>query len=120
MSYLLCFAVSSCFLEIIPNRFGEMLGSGQFGEVFRGVWKKEDGDIEVAVKTLKKETGEADKIKFLQEAAIMGQFKHPGVVTMYGVVTKDEPVSMEIIQNFKIHNSYLLHVLYDDNKVSNL
>ena len=23
----------------------------------------------------------------------MGQFKHPSAVTMYGVVTKDEPVS---------------------------
>jgi len=70
-----------------------MLGSGQFGEVFRGVWKSEDGSVEVAVKTLKEKSGEENKIKFLQEAAIMGQFKHPSVVTLYGVVTKDEPVS---------------------------
>ena len=109
----------------MPNRFGEMLGSGQFGEVFRGVWKRENGDIEVAVKTLKKETGEAEKIKFLQEAAIMGQFKHPSVVTMYGVVTKDEPVS--IVEEYSRTMSFLctfyilccLKYLVEQNKACN-
>ena len=47
----------------------------------------------MAVKTLKKGSKEEDRVKFLQEAAIMGQFKHPNVVTMYGVVRDDEPVS---------------------------
>ena len=42
------------------------------------------------MKTLKKETGEEEKIKFLQVAAIMRQFKHPSVVVMYGVVTKND------------------------------
>ena len=52
-----------------------------------------DGEVEVAVKTLKEGSGEEDRVKFLQEAAIMGQFKHPNVVTVYGVVTDGEPVS---------------------------
>ena len=47
----------------------------------------------MAVKTLKEGSGEQDRVKFLQEAAIMGQFKHPNVVNMYGVVTDGEPVS---------------------------
>ena len=47
----------------------------------------------MAVKTLKRDSEEGEKIKFLQEAAIMGQFKHPNVVTMYGVVVQEEPVS---------------------------
>ena len=34
-----------------------------------------------------------DQVKFLQEAAIMGQFKHPNVIKLYGVVTVGEPVS---------------------------
>ena len=71
------------------------LGSGQFGEVYKGVWQGPDGCLEVAVKTLKEGAGEEDGIKFLQEAAIMGQFKDPNVVTMYGVVTAGEPVSRE-------------------------
>ena len=49
----------------------------------------------VAVKTLNKGVGEADKVKFLQEAAIMGQFRHPNVVKLYGVVTEEEPVSID-------------------------
>ena len=47
----------------------------------------------VAVKTLNKGVDEGDKVKFLQEAAIMGQFKHPNVVKLHGVVTEEEPVS---------------------------
>lgn len=80
-------------IYFICPRLGEMLGSGQFGDVFRGVWKSNDGDVEVAVKTLKEEAGDEDRIKFLQEATIMGQFKHPSVVTMHGVVAADEPAS---------------------------
>ena len=67
-----------------------MLGSGQFGMVYRGVL--ESGE-EVAVKTLKEGSGEEDRVKFLREAAIMGQFKHPNVLKMHGVVTIGEPVS---------------------------
>ena len=45
------------------------------------------------MKTLKPNTTEEDRVKFLQEAAIMGQFNHPNVVKLYGVVTVGEPVS---------------------------
>ena len=46
----------------------------------------------VAVKTLHPNSSEVDKIKFLQEAAVMGQFLHPNVVKLHGVVTVGEPV----------------------------
>ena len=73
---------------------GNLLGSGQFGMVYKGILHMPPGKrIDVAVKTLKEGSGEQDRVKFLQEAAIMGQFKHPNVVTMYGVVTQGEPVS---------------------------
>ncbi len=49
--------------------------------------------MDVAVKTLQPGTSEEDKVKFLQEAAIMGQFLHPNVVKLHGVVTVGEPVS---------------------------
>ena len=69
------------------------MGSGQFGSVEQGVWRNGLRDIEVAVKFLKEEASEIDKVKFLQEAAIMAQFTHPNVVSLYGVVSKTEPVS---------------------------
>ena len=72
-----------------------MIGAGQFGKVHQGEWTAPGSEdkVEVAVKTLKKEAGKEDKIKFLQEAAIMGQFSHLNVVKLYGVVTEGEPVS---------------------------
>ena len=55
------------------------------------------------MKTLQPMASETDKVKFLQEAAIMGQFLHPNVVKLYGVVTVGEPVS----QYYTVHcNNY--------------
>ena len=76
------------------GRILNVLGSGQFGQVSRGLWEVSTICTEVAVKTLKDRASEEDKVKFLQEAAIMGQFSHPNVVTMYGVVTVGDPVSV--------------------------
>ena len=75
-------------------RIVEHLGSGQFGTVNKGVWQSPGGAMEVAIKTLKSGSLEEDRVKFLQEAAIMGQFKHPNVVMLHGVVTVGEPVSI--------------------------
>ena len=64
----------------------------------------EGEEVEVAVKTLKEGSEKEEKVKFLQEAAIMGQFKHHNVVTMYGVVTQGEPVSFVTV--LLVVNSY--------------
>ena len=47
--------------------------------------------VAVAVKTLKSESNE-NKVQFLREAAIMGQFHHRNVVVMHGVVLTGKPV----------------------------
>ena len=69
------------------------LGSGQFGEVYRALWSFRDHQMQLAVKVLKHSATEADKLKLLQEAAIMGQFRHPYIIKLHGVVTVGEPVS---------------------------
>ena len=56
------------------------------------MWKDGTRSVPVAVKLLKEGASEIDKVKFLQEAAIMAQFKHPNVVSLYGVVSKDQSV----------------------------
>ena len=66
------------------------IGTGNFGRVYSGVL---ESGVKVAVKTLKEGSVEKDMVRFLQEAAIMGQFKHHNVVEVYGVVTIGEPVS---------------------------
>jgi len=46
------------------------------------------GDVEVAVKTLNTNASDKDKLRFLQEAAIMCQFDHQNVIKLHGVVTE--------------------------------
>ena len=48
--------------------------------------------MDVAIKTLQPSAKEQDKVKFLQEAAINGQFQHPNITKLHGVVTVGEPV----------------------------
>ncbi len=71
----------------------EQLGSGQFGQVCKALWSISRATKELAIKTLRAELPEEEKVRFLQEAAIMGQFSHPSVVKLYGVVTVGDPVS---------------------------
>ena len=69
------------------------LGSGEFGEVFMGTWETPYGPQEVAIKMLKEGSTDKSKTTFLQEAAIMAQFRHPHIVRLLGAITVDEPVS---------------------------
>lgn len=49
-------------------------------------------DIDVAIKTLKPGSSEKARCDFLTEASIMGQFDHPNVIYLQGVVTRSNPV----------------------------
>ena len=100
---------TTCSLVSI-HRITEHLGSGQFGTVNKGLWQSPAGAMEVAVKTLKAGSPEEDKVKFLQEAAINGQFRHPNIVQLMGVVTVGEPVNPAthciVLTRVLICNSY--------------
>ena len=89
-------------------RTTDHLGSGQFGTVKRGVWQSPNGPVDVAVKMLKSSSGQDDKVKFLQEAAIMGQFLHPNTVKLFGVVISGEPVRPDCWIIFTIFSLLLL------------
>ena len=77
---------------LIYQRLSDDLGSGEFGVVRRGVWSVGGEEREVAVKTLADGSTEEKRIQFLQEAAIMSQFKHPSIITLHGVLMEREPV----------------------------
>ncbi|XP_042547936.1 tyrosine-protein kinase Fer isoform X2 [Dipodomys spectabilis] len=68
---------------------GELLGKGNFGEVYRGTLKDKTS---VAVKTCKEDLPQELKIKFLQEAKILKQYDHPNIVKLIGVCTQRQPV----------------------------
>lgn len=65
----------------------KLLGKGNFGEVYLGQWRK----VQVAVKTMRN-TSSATTEEFMTEAALMRQFKHPKIVALFGVCTKDGPI----------------------------
>ena len=87
-----CHKFVKCKLLCI-HRVVSHLGSGQFGTVNKGIWQSPMGAMDVAVKQLQSGVSEDEKVRFLQEAAINGQFRHPNVVQLIGVVTVGEPVS---------------------------
>ena len=77
----------------LPFRTKSALGHGQFGVVHIGKWRTPKEENEVAIKMLDPTTSnQDDKVKFLQEAVNMAQFKHPDVIQLYDIVTNGEPV----------------------------
>ncbi|NXF95796.1 FRK kinase, partial [Eubucco bourcierii] len=63
------------------------LGSGQFGEVWEGLW---NNTTPVAIKTLK--PGSMDPKDFLREAQIMKNLRHPKLIQLYAVCTLEDPI----------------------------
>ena len=51
----------------------------------------------MVVKCLAEGSTEKERIKFLQEAAIMGQFKYPNILTIFGIVTTLELVRIFVV-----------------------
>ena len=42
-------------------------------------------EVEVAVKSINGRANRDERIRFLQEAAIMGQFNHPNIIKLLGI-----------------------------------
>lgn len=95
---------------------------GEFGEVYKGRLKLPGKrEIYVAIKTLKAGYVEKQRRDFLSEASIMGQFDHPNIIRLEGVVTKSRPVMIvtEFMENGALDSflrvstpSVQIHVLH--------
>ena len=82
-------------------RLVKKLGSGSFAQVWGGIW---NGTTSVAVKTLK--TGSSmDESDFLQEATLMKELRHPNILQIYAMCTKEQP--FYIITELMKHGSLL-------------
>uniref|UniRef100_A0A3B3QNJ1 Ephrin type-B receptor 3 n=1 Tax=Paramormyrops kingsleyae TaxID=1676925 RepID=A0A3B3QNJ1_9TELE len=89
-------------IDISCVKIEEVIGAGEFGEVCRGRLKQPGRrEIIVAIKTLKAGYTERQRRDFLSEASIMGQFDHPNIIRLEGVVTKSRPVMIvtEFMEN---------------------
>lgn len=75
---------------------------GEFGDVCKGRLKTANrGQLVVAIKTLKPGASDKNRLDFLTEASIMGQFDDPNVIYLEGVVTKWNPIMIvtEFMEN---------------------
>ncbi|XP_048961894.1 ephrin type-B receptor 2 isoform X1 [Canis lupus dingo] len=89
-------------IDISCVKIEQVIGAGEFGEVCSGHLKLPGKrEIFVAIKTLKSGYTEKQRRDFLSEASIMGQFDHPNVIHLEGVVTKSTPVMIitEFMEN---------------------
>jgi serine/threonine protein kinase len=86
----------------------ELLGKGNYGEVYKGKY----GQRDVAIKCMKTDTKNrlCNVDKFLDEAKIMKDLLHKNIVRLYGVCTQEEPIF--IVTEF-MANGCLLNYLRD-------
>ena len=86
--------------------FTKKLGEGQVGVVWQGVW---NAITPVTVKILK--PGLMGKTEFLEEVSLIKQLKHPNLVELYAVSTKEEPIY--IVTELAKHGSLLEYLRGD-------
>eukprot|EP00731_Ephydatia_muelleri_P029402 Em0020g1046a len=81
------------FREILREDIivSDELGSGAFGTVYKAQWNFPGGKLGVAVKVMKPSIAQGQRSSSSRMAAVMGQFFHPNVVKLHGVVTVGEP-----------------------------
>ena len=91
---------------LFSYRMGAALGSGFYGKVYKATYTMSPTNaIDVAVKTLHEGATEHERVKFLQEAALMTQFKHVNVLGLHGIIVEKDSVSVGLnrFQCFIIH-----------------
>lgn len=98
-------------------KLGPLIGAGNFGEVYRGLWRDR---FVVAVKTLKFNDQEKRNIKkeearkeeFRKELEIMKKLRHEKLVKLWCVCTIGEPVF--IVTEFMCNGSLLKYMREGD------
>ncbi|KAM8734852.1 ephrin type-B receptor 5 isoform 1-T1 [Acanthopagrus schlegelii] len=97
-------AVKEFAREIDPThlKIEEVIGAAQFGEVSRGRYRPMGRrEVLVAVKTLRWGASDRERGMFLSEAGVLGQFDHPNVLKLEGVITRTPPerIITEFMEN---------------------
>ena len=66
---------------------------GQFGKVYKGVYRKWSTEIEVAVKAIKICNSGKESENFIKEMSIMSTLLHPNIVRFFGITKQGETIS---------------------------
>lgn len=102
----LYFLFSCIVVLLLPptqcNLFRLLPTPAQFGEVSRGRYRPLGRrEVLVAVKTLRWGASDRERGMFLSEAGVLGQFDHPNVLKLEGVITRSPPerIITEFMEN---------------------
>ncbi|XP_063106709.1 ephrin type-B receptor 6 isoform X1 [Cavia porcellus] len=90
-----CQAIRELAREVDPAyiKIEEVIGAGSFGEVRRGrLQPRGRREQAVAIQALWAGGAESLQMTFLGRAALLGQFQHPNILRLEGVVTKSRPL----------------------------
>uniref|UniRef100_A0A3Q2PYJ3 receptor protein-tyrosine kinase n=1 Tax=Fundulus heteroclitus TaxID=8078 RepID=A0A3Q2PYJ3_FUNHE len=80
-------------IDVSSIHIERVIGIGEFGEVCSGRLRAQGKrEIYVAIKSLKAGYSDKQRRDFLSEASIMGQFDHPNIIRLEGVVTRCKPL----------------------------
>uniref|UniRef100_A0A673ACZ7 receptor protein-tyrosine kinase n=1 Tax=Sphaeramia orbicularis TaxID=375764 RepID=A0A673ACZ7_9TELE len=80
-------------IDVSSIHIERVIGMGEFGEVCSGRLRLQGKrEIYVAIKSLKAGYSDKQRRDFLSEASIMGQFDHPNIIRLEGVVTRCKPL----------------------------
>ncbi|KAK4310718.1 hypothetical protein Pmani_017747 [Petrolisthes manimaculis] len=82
-----------------------MLGSGNFGEVWKGTWATY---TQVAVKKIKDECMEVEEFK--REYEVMRCLRHPRLVKVYGLCSRPTHMPLYIVTELVKHGALLDHL----------
>ncbi|XP_037538226.1 ephrin type-A receptor 4-A [Nematolebias whitei] len=80
-------------IDVSSIHIEKVIGIGEFGEVCSGRLRVQGKrEIYVAIKSLKAGYSDKQRRDFLSEASIMGQFDHPNIIRLEGVITRCKPL----------------------------
>ncbi|KAF6727636.1 Ephrin type-A receptor 4-A [Oryzias melastigma] len=80
-------------IDVSSIHIEKVIGMGEFGEVCSGRLRVQGKrETYVAIKSLKAGYSDKQRRDFMSEASIMGQFDHPNIIRLEGVVTRCKPL----------------------------
>uniref|UniRef100_A0A3B4Y6P7 receptor protein-tyrosine kinase n=1 Tax=Seriola lalandi dorsalis TaxID=1841481 RepID=A0A3B4Y6P7_SERLL len=92
-------------IDVSSIHIERVIGMGEFGEVCSGRLRVQGKrEIYVAIKSLKAGYSDKQRRDFLSEASIMGQFDHPNIIRLEGVVSLLTCSPFCVIKTFQKHD----------------
>lgn len=83
---------------------------GAYGEVCSGILRRDEDEIKVAVKTLKREVGKQERVELVNEAKTICQFDHQNIVKVFGIAPLEGALLLYQYL-YKRYHDFLFYIL---------